>query len=260
MELTKASVLTDEDIALVCCALRHTFKVSNNIFTVEEACKISNEGGLLKESECGCPLHVKLSENCSDAFSVFLCSLMAFLVENEGEMYSGNVSNIAVEICQFLLTRAGYHYVRVAIPGAAPVVKDSAHVRYRIGAGLDSIVVDGTPDFWGRSFTSRGVTVYIFVGETESQQAKFPIVQLAMNSLGLALKQELTRMGAVYFTKAPLRGSVFLGELQESPTPGRKNVSFKRVNCPTELLLTDEEEFKVFMETLVGLVNELLPL
>jgi len=111
------------------------------------------------------------------------------------------------------------------------------------------------------------VTVYIFVGETESQQAKFPIVQLAMNSLGLAmnslglaLKQELTRMGAVYFTKAPLRGSVFLGELQESPTPGGKNVSFKRVNCPTELLLTDEEEFKVFMETLVGLVNELLPL
>ena len=42
---------------------------------------------------------------------------MAFLVENEGEMYSGNVSNIAVEIGQFLLTRAGYHYVRVAIQG-----------------------------------------------------------------------------------------------------------------------------------------------
>ena len=118
-----------------------------------------------------------------------------------------------------------------------------------------------TSDFCGRSFTSRGVIVYILVGETQSQQSKFPIVQLAMNTPGLALKQESTRMGAVYFSKEPLQGSVFLGEAEETPTPRtRKNVTFKRVNSPTELLLTNPEEFKVFTETSVGLVNELLPL
>ena len=76
-------------------------------------------------------------------------------------MYDGNLTNIAVEVSQFLLNRAGYHYVRVAIPGIAAVAKDSAHVRYRIGAGVDLVIVDGTPDFCGRRFTSRGVIVYI---------------------------------------------------------------------------------------------------
>jgi len=70
--------------------------------------------------------------------------------------------------------------------------------------------------------------VYILVGETQSQQSKFPIVQLAMNTPGLALKQELTRMGAVYFSKEPLQGSVFLGEVEEMPTSStRKNDTFK---------------------------------
>jgi len=79
-------------------------------------------------------------------------------------------------------------------------------VRYRIGAGVDSVVVDGTPDLCGRSFTSRGVIVYILVGETQSQQSKFPIVQLEMNTLGLTLKQESTRMGLYISQKNPCRG------------------------------------------------------
>jgi len=152
-------------------------------------------------------------------------------------------------------------YTLTAYHGIAAVAKDSAHVRYRIGVGVDSVVVDGTPDFCGRSFTSRGVIVYILVGETQSQHSKFPIVQLAMNTLGLALKQESTRMGAVYFSKEPLQGSVFLGEVEETPTPStRRECHFQASDSPTELLLTNLEEFKVYTETLVGLVNELLPL
>ena len=76
IDLPKSCVLQDEEIELICYALSHTFKVDGNIFTVKEACKVSNEGGLLKESECGCPLHLKISVNCTYIFSVFLCSFM----------------------------------------------------------------------------------------------------------------------------------------------------------------------------------------
>ena len=98
IDLPKSCVLQDEEIELICSALSHTLKEDGNIFTVKEACKISNEGGLkesecgcplhlkisvnckrgglLKESECGCPLHLKISVNCTDVFSVFHCSFM----------------------------------------------------------------------------------------------------------------------------------------------------------------------------------------
>ena len=85
IDLPKSCVLQDEEIELICSALSHTLKEDGNIFTVKEACKISNEGGL-KESECGCPLHLKISVNCTDVFSVFLCSLMAFMIGNGGDV------------------------------------------------------------------------------------------------------------------------------------------------------------------------------
>jgi len=77
IDLPKSCVLQDKEIELICNALSHTFKVDGNIFTVKEACKISNEGGLLKESKCGCPLHLKISVNCTDVFSVFLVHFLS---------------------------------------------------------------------------------------------------------------------------------------------------------------------------------------
>ncbi len=74
----------------------------------------------------------------------------------------------------------------------------TAHVRFVVGDGNDTMVVDGTPDFSGKtlsSFTSTHTAVYIFVGECQSSGVRDPEVQLTLNTLGMDCETEQATNG-----------------------------------------------------------------
>ena len=267
IEKPSKSTLDQQEIKLICCALLHTVRIDAGdklyVLTLDEATQVLSEGSTLTtRGGCQCNLHKSIEAGSLNEDFSFFSNLVALMVQNSGTLYGGNGTNIAIQLAQYLLKRAGYKQVLVAAEGTASVTSPiSSHVCFRIGMENDSLVVDGTPHFYGQHFSlSSGVTLYIFVGKVKSKQAQQPIVQLALNALGLALKQKSSNIGVVLFDKSPLTADVFLGDLEDWGEKGRKRVSFRRVNSPAPHTLTDSAGFKNFAEAFIGLVNELLPL
>ena len=224
MEIEKPSksTLDQQEIKLICCALLHTVRIDAGdklyVLTLDEATQVLSEGSTLTtRGGCQCNLHKSIEAGSLNEDFSFFSNLVALMVQNSGTLYGGNGTNIAIQLAQYLLKRAGYKQVLVAAEGTASVTSPiSSHVCFRIGMENDSLVVDGTPHFYGQHFSlSSGVTLYIFVGKVKSKQAQQPIVQLALNALGLALKQKSSNIGVVLFDKSPLTADVFLGDLED---------------------------------------------
>ncbi len=91
-----------------------------------------------------------------------------------------------------ILSKAGFHLIINHEAQSDYTSPLAAHVRYMI---VDELVVDGTPDFTGRIrplryMRSSSAVIDIFIGECESAGSRYPMAQLALNTLGALLKHD----------------------------------------------------------------------
>ena len=277
--------LTNEEVTHICCVFKHTDVSNDGIcipelklkhlqsiisnLTMQDPQAAANTLVTLKEHgpfRCNCAVHMRLSQASQSELQVFdrfLASLLASTAENGGLLYSGNLSNIAVSLIDYVLQKAGIKSVQVMVETRSALASALAtHVRFAVGVGEgeheESLVVDGTPDFYGRKLSfSSSPSVYLFVGESESPQAPLPAVQVALNCLGLALKGGRGNIGAVVFGKLKeqtVTAELFLGEVERT-IEAKKKVRFRKINTNKIYLLTIEEDLCNFARSLVALVE-----
>lgn len=175
-------VLSDEEAELIACAVDHNAVVDDtHIFTPTQIIKQTRDR--TTDEGCQCQLHSAIrTMSDTDEFHRLLQELLALMSENSGEVMSGNGANIAITLIKYILQKAGFYSVQVLMEGKSSIAaKRSTHARCTVGVGSGkeekSIVIDSTPDFFGRSLhTARAV--YIFAGEVKESsghKATYPV-------------------------------------------------------------------------------------
>ncbi len=238
---------------LMVTSLTHVCTRKGKSFTNEELQRIIFDEVGEREVKCQCSVHKALElQELPVEDRITLDSLCILAAENQSRMMSGNLSNMAVEIIKVVLCKAGIHLHIVPEQHSDYLSEATAHVRFVVGNGDNTMVVDGTPDFSGKtlsSFTSSHTAIYIFVGECQSCGVRDPKIHLALNTLGMLVKQNRQQMAAVLLSKTML-GKIFLGQGRKEED--KVKVSFKPVNSASGFQLTDSIEFRVLCNTSVN--------
>jgi len=199
-----AEVLQHEEVAELVLALQHDHLLLLHPTTKEECLRIAaDEGG---SKSCTCMLYT-MDPPCSS----LLQGIMANVSELGGPRYSGNLTNIGVDILKYILhDKAGFKNLQIQPEAKSTITPSSAgsKVVYTMEDKSGSLTIEATPDFYVRKFAP---IIYIIIGETESSGSEDPEVQLAVGALGALIRLRRTKMGAVLFNKN-LTATLFIGE------------------------------------------------
>jgi len=236
-------VLQPDEVAELVLALQHDHLLLFHPITKEECLRIAaDEGG---SKSCTCMLHT-MDPPCSP----LLQGIMANVSELGGAQYSGNLTNIGIEILKYILhDKAGFRNLQIQPEAKSTITATSAgsKVVYTMEDKNGTLTVEATPDFYVQKFAP---IVYIIIGETESSGSKDPEVQLAVGTLGAMMRLRRSKMGAVLFFKN-LTATMFIGECKWEGNRGK--VKFTRIQRSSAYNLTDPDDLSTFAMVLVAL-------
>lgn len=273
MTVEPTDVLTDEESKYIALALQHNKlynrapctelqydELSHTNTTLLEAKLAVAEGRVAEDKDicklsdrlelgCQCDLHTHFRHTKpTGSFADWLGRVMANASELQGDVCSGNLGNIAVEL-KLILEHGGLKHLQVQVEGKSKACGVGSKVTYIFGSEDDIIYVEGTPDFYVRTtnpFHSK--IVYLLIGECESESSDYPDTQLAISALGHLLDRTTNEIAAVLFMKKPLTATVFLGSADQMYD--KTFVKFSSVNSSRGYHLMNQAQLIAFRKPL----------
>ena len=199
-------------------------------------------------------MHINLSSlEPSFAISLQSIDIISSTAELGGDMKGGNLTNCGVELLKLIFSLGGKKDIMVCPEGTSTAAHAGSKVVYEIGIGEETMCVEATPDFYARTFEY----VYLLIGECESSGSKYPLVQLAIATLGQfaskRFKHPAKKLAACLLTKAKT-ASVFLGEECERRDE-KIFVSFSKVNWECAFNLTSKGDVTDFADMVIGVIE-----
>ena len=256
VKVSTKNILDAEQATLIATSLQHDSIVDNKPITTKEKTRllqlVCEDRANPPVIECQCEVHISLA-SLERSFAAQLRSIISFVAELDGEMKGGNLTNCGVELLKVIFSQSGKTDILVCPEGTSTAAHAGSKVVYEMGIGEETICVEATPDFYARTHEY----VYLLMGECQSSGSKYPMVQLAIATLGQfaseRFKHPAKKLAACLFTKTKT-ASVFLGE--ELGRNGEKIfVSFSEVNRECAFNLTSEEDITEFADTVIGVTD-----
>lgn len=186
----ESPVLTPEECYLITVALDHKQLLRDYPITQSEVLRIAADDKA--EKVCKCVVHCTDGSNIEPALLVVLKDIMACCAELQGRSLSGNLTNIAIWLLQYILqTGLTDLQVQAKVKSDASVDAAGSKVVVNFGCGEHSLTVEATPDFYVRK---QAPIMYLMIGEVESKGSKDPEMQLAIGTLGMVAKRKTTKL------------------------------------------------------------------
>ena len=244
---TLFTVLTDEDCYYLAIAMKHRALLGNRPMTVAEHWRIADlfkthkDDGMPLDFDDSCKCAIHTSTTLSPSFSELLKRIMAISAELNVDFLSGNLGNLAVQVLEFIIQKAGLSAIQICKEDKSRAGHAGSKSVFTMGYGDKYMTVEATPDFYVRKTSP---IIYILLGESESSGSSDPEVQAMLAAVGVLARRATTKIGALLHQE--LRCQLFLGSCHwKTPLSTYGTVSFKKVNTSTGFFLDNKDDLEL---------------